>query len=203
MKLQEILSQIAFKNHDSLNDIIAKFCPISYEKNEYLIKEGQICDILFFINTGIIHEYSRNYDDDDDDDDDADAVKKSTNWISGSNEWIFQIKSFIENKPSLCNIQALEKTTVYTLKKSDFQEILKLYPEVYPFVVGMYERYLLTLDDRTALQRIKPASRRLELYEKYNAHIARSIPLHVLASFLNIDRSELSRIRAKRARSQN
>jgi CRP-like cAMP-binding protein len=118
-------------------------------------------------------------------------------------EWVFQIKSFVECKPAKCNIQALERTRVYALKKSEFQSILNDFPDILTFVLGLYERYLLTMEDRTALLRIKPAQRRLEIYQKYNAEIACRIPLHVLASLLNIDRSELSRIRAKQAKGQN
>jgi CRP/FNR family transcriptional regulator, anaerobic regulatory protein len=207
MNLQATLGQIRFNSPDSINDIIGKFCPIVFEKNEHLLKEGQISDTLFFIDSGIVHEYSRNYADADadadaDTDTDTDTEKKSTHWIAGKKEWIFQIKSFIECKPSFCNIQALEKTTVYALKKSEFQGIMKEYPETLSFVMSMYERYLLTLEDRTTLQRLKPASRRLELFEKYNGDIACRLPQHVLASFLNITPSELSRIRAKRAKSQ-
>jgi CRP/FNR family transcriptional regulator, anaerobic regulatory protein len=197
MNLQATLSQIRFNSSDSINDIIGKFRPIVFEKNEHLLREGQISDTLFFIDSGIVHEYSRNYTDTD-----TDTEKKSTHWIAGKKEWIFQIKSFIECKPSFCNIQALEKTTVYALKKSEFQGIMKEYPETLSFVMSMYERYLLTLEDRTTLQRLKPASRRLELFEKYNGDIACRLPQHVLASFLNITPSELSRIRAKRAKSQ-
>ena len=197
--LEHILVQIPFKKPENLYAILGMFKEIHFEKNEYLVKENQINDKIFFIKSGIIREYSKLPLDAD-----ADAeLKRNTHWIVGASEWIFQVKSFIEEKPALCNIQALEKVKVFTLHKSDFKKIMADYPEVMPFVVGIYERYLLQLDERNMLFRIKLADKRLAAFEKKYPQIAGNVKLQILASFINITDCELSRIRKKRAKNHS
>ncbi len=199
--LEQLLSQVTFLDPEDLKHIMSKFTEEHFEKNEYLVKENQINDKIFLIKSGIIREYSKlHLDADADADADADVDKKNTHWILGENEWIFQIRSFIEEKPSQCNIQAIEKTKTYSLLKSDFKQIIGEFSEILPFVLKMYERYLLQMEERNMLQRIKPARKRLIAFENKYPNIASKVPLNILASFINITQSELSRIRVNNAK---
>jgi CRP-like cAMP-binding protein len=168
--------------------IVSLFTPITFEKDELLLKKGEISNKLFFIESGIIAEYSE-----------SDSNKIQTYWILGENKWVFQIHSFLKNEPSDCTIKALEKVTAFYISKKDFYETQNVLPLVMGIVNIIYDRYLLQLIDSNKFHRIKSARKRLEYFEKNQKNLYNKVQTRHLASYLNISLSEFSRIRNKRS----
>jgi CRP-like cAMP-binding protein len=174
--------------------IVSFFTPITFEKDELLLKKGEISNKLFFIESGIIAEYSEI-----ESDSDFESNIIQTHWILGENEWIFQVRSFLKNEPSDCTIKALEKVKAFYISKKDYYEAQNVLPQVMGLINEIYERYLIQLETRNQFHRIKSAAKRLEYFEKSQKNICNKVQMKYLASYLNISPSELSRIRNKRS----
>ena len=170
--------------------IVSLFTPIYFEKDEHLLKKGEISDKLFFIESGIIAEYA---------DSDSDLIRIQTHWILGENEWVFQVHSFFRNEPSDCTIKALEKVKALYVSKKEYYQVQNVFPEVMGLINKIYERYLLQLENRNKFHRIKSATKRLDYFEKNQKNLINKLQMKYIASYLNISPSELSRIRKKRS----
>lgn len=155
-----------------------------FNKYDNLVKKGEVYDKLFFIDSGIIAEFS-----------DSDSHQLQTNWILGENEWIFQPHSFLTNVPSDTSIKALENVKAFFITKPTYFETIKNLPELWGFINKIYDRHLLQLENRNRFHRIKNASDRLEYFEKNQKNICNLVQLKYIASYLNVSPSELSRIR--------
>ncbi len=57
MKLADFLITSVSFSQDELNDILSHFEKESVQKNEVLIKEGQVCNKLYFVDQGMGRSY--------------------------------------------------------------------------------------------------------------------------------------------------
>ncbi len=75
------------------------------ENKEFLLEGGKICDFIGFIANGTIrHFHIKN-------------GEEKTCDISFENSWVTDFQSFTLGTSSIMNLQAMEKTTLFTIKK--------------------------------------------------------------------------------------
>jgi len=181
-----------------IKKIRSAFVPFSFDANTFLLQKGEISDKIFFIESGILREFSFP-----DADAGADADEKvQTHWILGENEWIYQVESYILEKPSSCYIQALTKLSGFYLSKKNLQVLVLEIPSLSMVMLNIYEKYLLQLEYRNSFHRIKNAEKRLEVFEKTQPNLQNRIAGKVLASYVNISPEQLSRLRGKRTKNK-
>ncbi len=191
MLFTELIISYNIFTETEIKKIRSAFVPFSFEANALLLQKGEISDKIFFIESGILREFSFS---------DADADEKvQTHWILGENEWIYQVESYIIEKPASCYIQALTKLSGFYLSKKNLQVLVSEIPSLSIVILNIYEKYLLQLEYRNSFHRIKNAEKRLEVFEKMHPNLLNRVAGKILASYLNISPEQLSRIRAKRS----
>jgi CRP-like cAMP-binding protein len=191
MLFTELIISYNIFTETEIKKIRSAFVPFSFEANALLLQKGEISDKIFFIESGILREFSFS---------DADADEKvQTHWILGENEWIYQVESYILEKPASCYIQALTKLSGFYLSKKNLQVLVSEIPSLSIVILNIYEKYLLQLEYRNSFHRIKNAEKRLEVFEKMHPNLLNRVAGKILASYLNISPEQLSRIRAKRS----
>lgn len=194
MLFTELIRSYNIFTDTEIKKIRSAFVPFSFEANALLLQKGEISDKIFFIESGILREFSFS-------DADADADEKvQTHWILGENEWINQVESYILEKPASCNIQALTKLSGFYLSKKNLQVLISEIPSLSIVILNIYEKYLLQLEYRNSFHRIKNAEKRLEVFEKTQPNLQNRIAGKVLASYINISPEQLSRLRGKRTK---
>ena len=197
MLFTELIRSYNIFTETEIKKIRSDFVPFSFEANALLLQKGEISDKIFFIESGILREFSFT---DADADADADADEKvQTHWILGENEWIYQVESYILEKPASCHIQALTKLSGFYLSKKNLQALVLEIPSLSMVMLNIYEKYLLQLEYRNSFHRIKNAEKRLEVFEKIHPNLLNRVAGKILASYLNISPEQLSRIRARRS----
>ena len=154
-------------------------------KNEFLVKEGQLCNKLCFIEKGYWRFFS--YSD----------KKVITHWIFGDNQLVTDIASFHLQEPAKWNIQALTDSTIYTLSFEDFQALRLSIPEW-----DMYEKLLLVkllsaLENRVYTLLSMSAEERYKFLFQADSKMFQELPLNYLASMLGMTPETLSRVRKK------
>jgi hypothetical protein len=106
-KLKKYCKQIVPLTERELNLIDAYFEPILIRKNAFLLNDGAICNFIAYISEGAIrHFHVKN------------GIEKTCD-ISFENSWVTDFQSFTYNTSSVMNLQALENTVVFIIKKQN------------------------------------------------------------------------------------
>lgn len=93
---------------------IVKFLTVAHlKKNEYFLKEEQVCKKIGFLNTGLIrHYYATNH-------------NEVTRWMSLPNDFTTSLRSFILQIPSIENLQAVSDCELIVLDRKAFDYLIE------------------------------------------------------------------------------
>lgn len=165
-------------------DLESRLISKTLNKNEFLIKEGQIIRYLPFIKKGLMVNYRL--------DENGDKHVIQIRWTG---LWLGDLYSFFSGKPTKFNIRAHHDTELLMINHETFDYIMKEHPiyERY-FRLGLQDAYVETLDQIFNLHSLSAEERYLDLIENIPS-LLDDIPHYLIASYLNIKPQSLSRIR--------
>ncbi|MDO5977975.1 Crp/Fnr family transcriptional regulator [Flavivirga spongiicola] len=182
--LKEDLKKTIDLGDSDLENILSKFQPKSFRKNEKMTSFGKISKYFKFIDSGLLRVYFIDK-----------QAKEITIQIGIENMWIGDIHSFLTQTPSLYHIDILEDTTILQIHKTDLETLFLQVPIMERFFGLKVQRAYISLQERTLHQLNKSAEERyLEFKRKYN-HIESRVPQYMIASYLNISPEHLSKVR--------
>ncbi|WP_340065767.1 Crp/Fnr family transcriptional regulator [Ascidiimonas aurantiaca] len=157
------------------------------EKGDYLLRNGETCRTDNFVVNGALKVFCIN----------SETGKEEILYFAIENWWATDIESFQKQKPSIYNIQAIEKTELLQIHYDHFQEMLRQIPKLEHFFRIILENYLGSLQRRIIANKVFDAEQRyLDFMENYSS-IADKVPNYLIASYLGITPEFLSRIRKK------
>ncbi len=99
-ELKQFINGYALFPESELNDIVSNFKKINIKKNDYLLKEGDICKDLIFVQSGALRLYYIHEDID------------ISVWFALKHSSAIEIYSFISETPSNYFLQAIEDTEI-------------------------------------------------------------------------------------------
>lgn len=154
------------------------------QKGDFLIREGEICQHITYIQSGIVRSsYLRDN-------------KDITISFSVAGEFITAMSSFISQKPSYENIEALSETQVLQIRYHDLIELMKQDKNLEHLYRLILEQYYVALEELFIFSKFKTAKERyLDLLENRPLIIQYAAVGHI-ASYLDMSIETLSRIRA-------
>lgn len=182
-KLIEIIN--SFEKLDSETELAIKesFFEETFNKGEFIVEEGKVCNKIYFIKSGAIRRFCI-----------EDGIEV-TKWIYTDNQFVTSMSSFFEQKPSFENFQTCEETLVYSLSYSDEQTLLE-YPIFIRFHIKQLRYYLSNINEFNHLFRLMTAEKKyLFLLESF-PQIIKKAKLKHIASLIGVSQETLSRIRA-------
>ena len=154
-----------------------------YEKGDFIVKSGEICDRIHTIRKGLVRgyfDYNNN---------------EVTTWVSVDSEIVTSISGFFQKEPALENIQCLEDTYTESLSFEDMDYAIKNYPDMARLNRILMEQYYIYAEYRALLARIPGAKDRYEYFLNiYNPETIKRLPKKYLASLLNMRPETLSRL---------
>ena len=167
-----------------IDNVVSKFQRKTIKKNAYLLREGQICKDLVFVQEGCLRLYYISQD-----------IETSV-WFSFQHSSAIEISSFISEKPTSYFLQAIEDSEILFLPKVELNKLYHAYPRMQEMMKNFLEDVILNLINRfTSLQRDSAEKRYLDLLNKPG--YLQQIPQKYLASFIGVTPTSLSRIRRK------
>jgi CRP-like cAMP-binding protein len=166
------------------NDIASNFEPITYQKNDFLLKQGQISNNFLFLETGFIRAFTF----------DTDGNEVTTNFYK-PNSIVFEVASYFKRTPTNENIQALTDCTGWIGNHDTFQILFHSIPEFREFGRTNLVNGFIALKERTLSMINLTAEQRYENLVKTRPEILQNAPLKQIASYLGITDTSLSRIR--------
>ena len=161
------------------------------KKKDFLLQNGKICNFIGFIVDGTIRHFHI-----------KDGVEKTCD-ISFENSWVTDFQSFTHNSYSIMNLQAMEDTTVFVIRK---ENLYKLYTDC-----NRYETFGRLMAEQVAqrateiamsLSSDKPEERFQNLINK-QPDLFQRIPQKYIANFLGVSPESLSRIRNRILKKSN
>lgn len=158
----------------------------SFRKEEFLVRQGQVCASLFYIDKGYCRSYYE-----------VDGAVKNTGFFF-ENEIATNIKSFGSGQPSEFNIVACEPLTAIIFDKKILFDVARKAPEIETLGRHCIRLFATKQEEFSNLLKLYSAGERLEYLENHYPEITQRVPLSQLASFLGVARETLSRIRKRR-----
>ncbi len=181
-ELKKFISQYVSLSELELEDIAGKFRSKTVKKNNFLLRQGEVCKDLVFVQKGCLRLYYL-----------ADDVEVSV-WFAFPYSSAIEIYSFISGKPTNYFLQAIEDAEVLFLPKSELDQLYLHQPKMQEMMRNFWEDVILNLISRfTALQTDSAEKRYLDLLKKPD--YLNTIPQKYLASFIGVTPTSLSRIR--------
>ena len=171
-------------SEQELNDFCSCLKIKTFQKNEYLLQEGQVCKNKYFISEGLVRS---SYID-----------KKGNEKILEfgiENWWVTNIDSFSKEGSSQYDIQAIEPTTVLMLSKVNLEKLYHSIPQLERAFRVITENMLIAFQRRNYFFMKKNSKERYNSLIKGIPGFAQRVPQYMIASYLEITPEYLSTIR--------
>jgi CRP-like cAMP-binding protein len=169
---------------DEFHSITHLFKYETIGKKQKLVTEGHYTDKAYFIQKGLLFSYKTL------DTGDSQVVR-----FAKENFWIGDLNSFMTGAKALFTIEALEPSELWSMRRSDWELLMKDSPAFETYfrilIQTAYANLLVQLSDIYS-QDAKAKYKRLR--EQYPDLLQR-VPQYLIASYLGILPSSLSRIR--------
>lgn len=153
-------------------------------KRQYLLQEGEICKYFSFIVKGAMRQYSV-------DDKGVEHIVQ----LSIENWWVGDRESFIMLTPSTYNVDAWEDTELLVTTRAEQLDLLEKIPSISSMILKMDERHFIASQYRLNSVISQTANKRYEDFASRYPELIQRFPQHLIASYLGITKSSLSRIR--------
>ena len=169
---------------DDIDHVRSLAIPKTLRRNEFLLREGEICRHKTFIGRGLLRTYGTAADG-------AESILQ----FSPEHTWTLDVESYDRHQPARYNIAAVENTELLLWAKADFDSLLAGIPQLKSFSEQLISRNIYNSRQRllTALS-ATPEEKYHEFIQSYPGLLSR-VPLHMIAAYLGISLKTLTRIR--------
>ena len=157
-------------------------------KKEVLLKAGQVCRNIYFIERGLLRCYYMQ------------GQHEVCSWFMKEGDVIVSVESFFDQKESYECIQALEVSVLYYISFQELDFIYKNFPEFNYVGRELVQKYYKLSEQRLYSLRMQRGLERFEYLRQYHPELVRRVEQKYLASYLGITEQYLSTLKAVRSR---
>lgn len=170
------------------NDEWSQFLPFitykSLKKNDYLLQEGQICESVAFVNSGVLIYFKF-----------LENGKEVTTDFAFKGEWVTDNQSRLNTLPSIINIKAIVPSELLILKNKDLSYLFEKNPKIERLSRLLMEQAFTKFTQLSIdLQVLSARDRYVKMLKEY-PEVSQNVPLYHIANYLGIAPKSLSRIR--------
>jgi CRP-like cAMP-binding protein len=168
---------------NGIEKVLTSFTFLNLKKNDYFVKEGDVCPYFCYVESGIL-QHAITVDD-----------EEKTTYLALRNSVTSSLNSFLFGKPSRKSIKAISDCKLWVVDIRTFKDLIANNAAFNRFYYNVIERQICLIDDyRIDLLTLTPEERYNKLLVNDPA-LLQAVPLHYLASFLGISSRHMSRIR--------
>jgi len=182
--LEQVLSAYGALSSTEIEQALELFELKRYQKDDILIKAGQTCDWIGFVQSGIIRNYYISSKD-----------EEVTYCLTFPGKFITAYSSFIDATPSFENIHALGDTELLIIKKRAFEALSRSSMVWMQFALHFAQQSYVLMENRLLLLQMESAEKRYADMLAKQPEYLQEVPLKHLASYLGISQRHLSRLR--------
>ncbi len=155
-----------------------------YPKHHLLMREGEVCQYLYFVADGLARNYY--YKD----------GRDVTTWFGSNGMFLTDLDSLINRQPSRFNIETLEPTGIYTVHH---EKLAQLFDKSHALEragrLSTLDNFVI-LENRLFALQFYTAQERYANFLRMFPGLVNRVPLMHVASYLGITLETLSRVRA-------
>ena len=181
--IQESLIKAYRFTNEQLNAFDEKLRDRTLAKGDYLLKAGQVCNFLAFVETGSLRFYSW-----------TDSDELTLHFFT-EGSWLTDYESLISQTPSENHLQAMETTDVKTIYLDDLHQLLEQYPE-FKNIMKVLDKSIITSSHLKSITSSSPDERYRLLLKNHPEWINRFPQMHI-ASYLGMTKETFSRVKAR------
>lgn len=187
--IETYLSEILEIPKDAITTCSGFYVSKKVAKNEFLLKEGEICLDTFFVEKGLLRMYS------------LDKNGKEHVIQFAPENWLISDRSSLNfNEKSKFYIEAIEDTEVFILGNDFFTKMIENYPHIAERNDLLLQKHIRNLQNRVNSLLADTAEERYMNFIKMYPDILLRVPQWMVASYLGITPESLSRVRKELAR---
>lgn len=180
------LKQVYKLSDKDCTRVIPLFESLTVKKNEHLFREGEVVRYVYFVEKGCLRQYYINNNGED-----------RTIYFKVENGWASELVSFLDNKPTELNLQALEDSSLQIINQKNWVYAMT---QIRPLTMGFIRAQQDTnysLKKRLAEATVETPEEKYLRFIKEEPELLQRIPLYHIASYLAMTPETLSRIRRK------
>ena len=154
------------------------------KKNDFFLKEGQVCDYIGLLTSGVVI-YIKTLENGD----------EATIHFAFEGDWVKNNLSGFNNSQSFINIKAIEDSEVLIIKQEDINQLYYQIPKIERLGRILTEHAFIKFVEQTIEFQTLTAKERYENLLKNHPEIFQKVQLYHIANYLGIAPKSLSRIR--------
>jgi len=185
VKIEAFVRQVIQPNKEEWKAFADILQEKSLKKKDLLLEDGQICNFIGFINTGVIREYAFK------------NGKESTVDFVAENQFVVDFQSFIRGTPSRQYLEALTDMELLIIKKDAINALYDKYKIWERFGRLIVEQVFCNMEEK---RKNLIATTHEEQYRNFTSvypQVVQQVPQYYIASYLGLTPEHLSRIRKK------
>ena len=188
--LKHAIENIAPLSKPEMASLLQYFQCWSLAKDSVVLREKQISDFFYFVESGVARIYYKKYN------------KEITEWIAMDHQFMVSIISFFQRQPSRLIIHTLEPTLLWGIHYNHLMQLCAKHHAIETLLRKMLTTSLVLSQQRMDAIQFESAQQRYSQLLHHSPEMLQRVPLSFIASFLGITLETLSRIRGGKDRSQ-
>ena len=182
---RELARKYSTMTHEELDILESILRPERYAKGQIILKEGDICRSIYYIDKGMIRQFYHKND------------RIVTEHLGEERTIFMSIESLFKEEPSRIQIEAIEPTLIYALPKVDLERVALHNVNIQLLYRKILEESRILSQIHADLVRFETAQTRYKRMCKLMPQVVLRAPLVYIASYLQMTPETLSRVRSK------
>jgi len=184
LRIKKSIEPIISLTGEELSTFCSAFEYKSIRKNEFFLKEGQVCDFIGLLTSGVVI-YIKTLENGD----------EVTIHFAFEGDWVNNNLSRLSKSPSAISIKAIEDSEILVITQSDITDLYLKIPKIERLGRILTEQSFIKFVEQTIDFQTLTAKERYENLLKNHPSIFQKVQLYHIANYLGIAPKSLSRIR--------
>jgi CRP-like cAMP-binding protein len=176
-------------DESELERIISLATSRTLRRNEFLLREGEICRHKIFVVKGLLRTFATT----------ADGSEHILQF-SPEHSWTLDVESYDRQAPARTNISAVEQSEVLLWPRMDFENLLATIPNLKSLSQELISRNIYNSRQRILTALSASPEEKYQEFILANPDLIARLPLYMIASYLGISIKTLTRIRQAQLR---
>ena len=180
-----LLKSSTAADQKSMDVFIDEFERFSFRKKELIVRPGDISNVLFFVIEGVQRSYYF-------------REKEHTIAFAYEDSFCAVPDSFLLNRPSKHYLEAVTDSLMLGIRREKFYRLMEQYEWLLDLMLGFQQMVVAGLHDRMTEIMALSMEERFEVFCHRSFHLFSRIPHKHIASYLNMDPTNLSKLLNKK-----
>ena len=180
---RELARRYSTMTHEELDLLESILVAKKYNKNEMILREGEVCENIYWVVKGLVRQYYHK------------NGKELTEYMAAENTICMCIESLFREEPSRLQLSAIEPTVLYCLPKKMLELVAMKSVNIQILYRKFLEESLILSQIHADMLRFESALDRYRKLVKQRPQLVLRAPLVYIASYLQMTPETLSRVR--------